>query len=179
MSHKLTLVQMTVRCCQVTSNYLNQCWRCFKMPCSVTSRQCEHSFRHLWRDKRFMLIVLSYLWLFYIAFFYGFPGCLGNVDRERRPGPGETWLEQHDSANTKWNILYLQHITSLSLHIRDQTNGHHCQGKQGYILYQFISPWVIWIRFYMINFQASFNDCGLRYLLWSCPEMNATGPYWE
>ena len=30
-----------------------------------------------------------------------------------------------------------------------------------------------------IYFQTDFSDWWLRYLLWNCPQMKATGPYWR
>ena len=33
-------------------------------------------------------------------------------------------------------------------------------------------------QIYRSNFQANFGDWWLKYLLWNCPHMDATGPYW-
>ena len=30
----------------------------------------------------------------------------------------------------------------------------------------------------ILDFQANFSEWWLRYLLWNCPQMNATRPYW-
>ena len=34
------------------------------------------------------------------------------------------------------------------------------------------------IKFQLGNFHANFSEWWLRYLLWNCPQMNATRPYW-
>ena len=41
-----------------------------------------------------------------------------------------------------------------------------------------IGPWEILINFQTSNFQVNFNDWWMRDLLWNCPPMNVTGPYW-
>ena len=39
-------------------------------------------------------------------------------------------------------------------------------------------PLDTWMKFYISDFQARFTDWWLRCLLWNCPGMNVTGPYW-
>ena len=41
-----------------------------------------------------------------------------------------------------------------------------------------ISPWEIYMKFLMNHFQANVSHYWLRYLKWTCPQMNVTGLYW-
>ena len=41
-----------------------------------------------------------------------------------------------------------------------------------------IGPWKIWMKFQVLNFLDNFSDWWLSYLLWTCPQMNVTRPYW-
>ena len=41
-----------------------------------------------------------------------------------------------------------------------------------------ISPWEIWMKFWIYNFQTDFSDWCLRHLLWNWPNMNVTGLHW-
>ena len=43
---------------------------------------------------------------------------------------------------------------------------------------QLTGPWEISIWFLVDKFQANFSEWWLRYLLWNCPQMNSTRPYW-
>ena len=43
---------------------------------------------------------------------------------------------------------------------------------------QLVGPWEIFIHLLISDFQANSNDWWPRYLLWNCPQMIVTGPWW-
>ena len=56
---------------------------------------------------------------------------------------------------------------------------YHQQGLVNTMgLYKLTGHWEIWMKLNKSNFSANFTDQWLMRLLWKCPYMNTTEPYW-